>query len=78
MLRFEVYKDRADYWRWKLIASNGKIIADSGEGYATEYNAVRAAARTKELAPQAPVKRPDGTTLREAKIMEAGYGADPF
>lgn len=76
MLRFEVYKDRAGEWRWTLVASNGKTIADSGEGYASEYNAVRAAARTKELAPQAPVKRPDGTTLREAK--EAGYSADPF
>lgn len=78
MLRFEVYKDRGGYWRWKLIANNGKLIADSGEGYASEYNAVRAAARTKELAPQAPVKRPDGTTLREAKMTEAGYSADPF
>jgi len=78
MLRFEVYKDRADEWRWRLIANNGKTIADSGEGYASEYNAVRAAARTKELAPQAPVKRTDGTTLREAKIIEAGYSADPF
>lgn len=78
MLRFEIYKDRAGLWRWTLIANNGKTIADSGEGYASEYNAVRAAARTKELAPQAPVKRPDGTTLREAKQAGEGYSADPF
>ncbi|WP_394695107.1 YegP family protein [Pseudoxanthomonas japonensis] len=76
MLRFEVYEDRAGEWRWTLVANNGKTIADSGEGYVSEYNAMRAAARTKELAPQAPVKRPDGTTLREAK--EVGYSADPF
>ena len=75
MLRFEVYADQSAKWRWRLIAANGKIIADSGEGYASEYNAVRAAARTKELAPQAPVKRKDGTTLREAKLTQH---ADPF
>ena len=33
MLKFEIYKDKADQFRWRLRASNGKIIADSGEGY---------------------------------------------
>jgi uncharacterized protein len=29
-----MYKDRVGHWRWQLIHnSNGKIIADSGEGY---------------------------------------------
>jgi uncharacterized protein YegP (UPF0339 family) len=32
-MHFKLYKDTAGYWRWRLIASNGKIIADSGEGY---------------------------------------------
>ena len=27
------YKDKADEWRWRLKADNGRIIADSGEGY---------------------------------------------
>ena len=29
----EVYEDRKGEWRWRIIAKNGKIIADSGEGY---------------------------------------------
>jgi uncharacterized protein len=33
MGHYDVYKDRQGYWRWRAIASNGKIIADSGEGY---------------------------------------------
>ena len=41
--RFEVYRDRAGQWRWRLVHWNGNIIADSGEGYASRYNAVRAA-----------------------------------
>lgn len=31
--RFELYRDRADEWRWRLVHANGNIIADSGEGY---------------------------------------------
>lgn len=33
MAAFELYKDRQGQFRWRLKASNGKIIADSGEGY---------------------------------------------
>lgn len=39
---FDIYKDRADEWRWRLVAGNGRIIADSGEGYSSESNARRA------------------------------------
>ena len=35
-MRFEKYRDRARKWRWRLRAANGKVIADSGEGYETE------------------------------------------
>jgi uncharacterized protein YegP (UPF0339 family) len=30
------YKDAKNEWRWRLVASNGRIIADSGEGYKSE------------------------------------------
>lgn len=32
-MKFEVYQDDAGEWRWRLIAANGKLIANSGEGY---------------------------------------------
>jgi len=32
-MAYTVYKDIAGYWRWRLVAQNGKTIADSGEGY---------------------------------------------
>lgn len=35
-----VYQDAAGEWRWHLIAANGRIIADSGEGYADRADAV--------------------------------------
>lgn len=29
----EVYKDRGRQWRWRLVSTNGNIIANGGEGY---------------------------------------------
>lgn len=43
MWRFEIYRDAAREWRWRLKAANGRIVGDSGEGYASESNARRAA-----------------------------------
>jgi uncharacterized protein YegP (UPF0339 family) len=43
MWKFEVYRDAAGEWRWRLKAANGRIVADSGEGYASDHNARRAA-----------------------------------
>jgi len=32
----EVYRDAKDEWRWRLLADNGEIVADSAEGYKVE------------------------------------------
>lgn len=31
--QLKVYQDIRGTWRWRVQAGNGKIIADSGEGY---------------------------------------------
>ena len=33
---YEMYKDLSGYWRWRFIAANGRILADSGEGYSNK------------------------------------------
>lgn len=33
---FELYIDRLGQSRWRLYSVNGKIIADSGEGYSSK------------------------------------------
>ena len=33
---YEMYRDRANEWRWTYYASNGRTIADSAEGYKNE------------------------------------------
>ncbi|AMV38097.1 YegP family protein [Planctomyces sp. SH-PL62] len=32
-MKFVLYRDIAGEFRWRLVASNGRILADSGEGY---------------------------------------------
>ena len=32
-MKYQIFKDKAGEFRWRLVATNGKIVADSGEGY---------------------------------------------
>ena len=32
-MKFQMYRDSRNEWRWRLRAANGRTIADSGEGY---------------------------------------------
>ena len=40
-----IYEDDAGLTRWRWRASNGKILADSGQGYVNERGAVAVASR---------------------------------
>lgn len=43
-VKFEVYRDKLGEYRWRLLTSNGRIAADSGEGYTRREDAHRAIA----------------------------------
>jgi len=57
---FELYEDSAGEWRWRLVAVNGNIIADSGEGYASKQGARRGIDSVRRTAPEAVVSEVDG------------------
>lgn len=42
-MKVEFFKDKAGEWRWNLKAANGRIVADSSEGYKTKWSCKRAA-----------------------------------
>jgi uncharacterized protein YegP (UPF0339 family) len=44
MSRLVIYHAR-DGWRWRLVAKNNRIVAESGEAYEALSNAKRAAGR---------------------------------
>ena len=50
---FYRYKDRAGEWRWQFKAPNGKIMADSGEGYKELSSCTSAIRVIKREAPKA-------------------------
>lgn len=39
---YHLYKDAAGYWRWRLVAANNRIIANSGEGYVNKADCIHA------------------------------------
>lgn len=43
MSKYEVFRDTAGMWRWRLRSGNGQIVTTSGESFASHYNALRAA-----------------------------------
>jgi amphi-Trp domain-containing protein len=53
--RFELFLDRAEEWRWRLVHRNGNIIATSGEGYTSKQNALKGIRSVMRNAPDAEV-----------------------
>ena len=52
-LTFEVYKDVKGEFRWRLKATNGEKIADSGEGYKAKADCLHGIDLIKEGAAKA-------------------------
>jgi uncharacterized protein YegP (UPF0339 family) len=52
--KFEIFRDVQGYYRWRLKAGNGEIVATS-EAYTRRESASNSVSRIKELAPSAVV-----------------------
>lgn len=61
---FEVYRDAAEQWRWRLVHDNGNLIAEGGQGYTTKRRAVDGIESVKENAP--------GAAIEEHTVREIG------
>lgn len=57
-MHFEIYKDKAGEWRWRLVADNAKVIADSGEGYVEKRDAVAMVEKIQKRAHSCPIRFP--------------------
>jgi len=58
--KFELYQDAKGEFRWRLLATNGQIIANGGEGYKTKASARAGIESVKKNAPVAPVEEVAG------------------
>ena len=52
-----------DGWRWRYTASNGRVLADSGQGYSRRVDAARGACHVA------------GASARQTALVLAGLGA---
>lgn len=43
--KWEFYQDKADEWRWRRTASNGKVVGASSEGYKNKQDCIENAKR---------------------------------
>ena len=39
-MKFEIYQDVRGEWRWRIKATNGRIVGDSGEGYKNKQDCI--------------------------------------
>jgi uncharacterized protein YegP (UPF0339 family) len=53
--KFELYKDAKGEFRWRLVASNGQMIANGGEAYKSKASAKAGIESVKEIAPAAEI-----------------------
>lgn len=53
---FEIYRDRAGEYRWRLLHENGNILADSGQGYTRRSDALEGVQSVKSNIEDAEVE----------------------
>lgn len=66
---FEIYKDKAGEFRFRLKATNGQVIA-TGEGYKTKASALKGIESVQKNAPGAKIS--DLSEASSAGVMKKG------
>lgn len=56
LAKFQIFKDQAGEYRWRLRADNNEIIADSGEGYVNKSDCRHGIELVKQQAPDAEIE----------------------
>jgi uncharacterized protein len=54
-MKFWIYKDSIGQWRWSLVASNGKNLADSGESYWNKQDCLHGIGLVMSTSAQTPI-----------------------
>ena len=68
--RFEVYKDKAGTYRWKLLSQNGEAVANGGEAYASKNGAMSAVKKLKDWSKTKDIVDVEKTLEMDRKAKE--------
>jgi uncharacterized protein YegP (UPF0339 family) len=74
--KFEIYKDRAKRYRFRLKATNGEIIA-SGEAYDTKAACIKGIKSVQKSAPAAAIIDPEEEAQKAAAAKKAAVKKEP-
>ncbi len=55
MPQFDAYEDLVGKWRWRLLGSDGRTVATSGESFGSHWHALRAAENVRGVATGAQI-----------------------
>ena len=72
---FEVFRDAAGEYRWRLVHENGNVLADSGEGYSSRSKAQQGLDSVRSNAGGAGLEFPDGDDEGRAGESKATFEA---
>ena len=76
LARFEVFRDRASEWRWRLRHRNGNVIATAGQGYSSRGKAQKGLHSVRRNALGAGILRIE-TPVAEAEAIAVDDGPEP-
>ena len=51
---FEIYQDKGGGWRWRLRATNGQLLANGGEAFASKSNVIRSLESVRKAVAASP------------------------
>jgi uncharacterized protein YegP (UPF0339 family) len=55
MSQFDAYEDLVGKWRWRLLGTDGRTVATSGESFDSHWHALRAAENVRGVASGAQI-----------------------
>ncbi|MEF8781042.1 MAG: DUF1508 domain-containing protein [Haloferacaceae archaeon] len=70
---FEVYRDRAGEYRWRLLHENGNVVADSGQGYLRRSDARNGLESVRTNVEEAPLVDVDDDGAVDAPETGAAF-----
>ncbi len=58
-MKFEIYRSGDSLlslqWRWRLVAANGEVVADSAEGYVSKFDCEYAIGLVRSTSQSTPI-----------------------
>lgn len=64
-MKFVLFRDSRNDWRWKFVADNNKIIATSGEGYQNKCDCLHTIGLIQDGCSLAQIVTPVATASEE-------------